>query len=70
MLTVDVTINQLSNYSSISQLKHTKRTDRNPRLRGISELSRMCFNLDGQYRAGTLNIGDNNGNKKQVNLLS
>ncbi len=44
-------------------------TERNPRLRGTSELARMCFNLDGQYRAGTLNTGSTtNGTERRVNM--
>ena len=69
MQTVDVVINRSSEYTLLNQNKHTRRTERNPRLRETSELARMCFNLDGQYRAGTLNIGSTtNGTERKVNM--
>ena len=69
MQTVDVVINRSSEYTLLHQNKHTRRTERNPRLRETSELARMCFNLDGQYRAGTLNTGSTtNGNEEGFDM--
>ena len=69
MQTVDVVINRSSEYTLLHQNKHTRRTERNPRLRETSEFARMCFNLDGQYRAGTLNTGSTtNGTERKINM--
>ena len=58
MTTVDTYINRNNAYSFMHQIPHANQKDKgNHRIKHhISELDRLCFNLDGQHKR-TFTIG-------------